>query len=110
MKKELPIAINTYKKAIVDNNTTLFDECFKQDATVTDAGKTYEGIEAIKEWGDELSRMTLNTKVTSIESTNTTACIKTYVEGDFKNSPLSFIYNISLRQDKIQSLDIKVNR
>ena len=108
MDNELPVAINKYKQAIIDNNAILFDECFTQDAVVVDAGKTYKGIQAIKEWGDELSKMNLKTDITAVSSDDKVATISTHVSGDFERSPLSFRYGITLKDDKISALDIKV--
>jgi hypothetical protein len=108
MNNELPVAINKYKQAIVDNNTVLFDECFAKDAVVVDAGKTYTGIRAIKEWGDELSKMNLSTDITDVAADDTTATILTHVSGDFERSPLSFRYSMTLKDGKISTLDIKV--
>jgi hypothetical protein len=110
MTNQLPVAVSKYKQAIIDNSTELFNECFNVDAVVTDNGKTYTGLEAIKAWGDELHGMSLSTKITSADADEDTARIATYVEGDFKNSPLPFIYAMTLKNNKIQSLAIKVNK
>lgn len=108
MSNQLPAAVSKYKHAIVDNSNALFDECFTEDAVVTDAGKTYTGIQAIKEWGDELSKMNLKTDITDATAEDTTATISTHVSGDFERSPLSFLYSMTLKDDKISTLDIKV--
>ena len=108
MNEELPEVIRTYTQAIVDNTSELFNKCFAEDAVVSDAGKTYTGITSIKEWGDELSKMKLKTDVTNVTADDTIANISTHVSGDFKRSPLSFLYSIVLKDNKIQTLDIKV--
>ena len=57
MTKELSPAVIAYQQAIVDNHAAVFRECFREDAVVTDNGKTYRDLDEIKDWGDELSKI-----------------------------------------------------
>ena len=108
MTDALPSAIIAYQQAMVDNDTSRFRECFRDDAVVTDDGKTYTGLDEIIGWGDELSKLELDTDITSAEAGDQEATITTLVAGDFKGSPLPFRHSIKLKDGKISRLDIAV--
>jgi len=108
MIENLPKPIAIYVSAENSGDTSLFDQCFADSATVRDENETHEGLAAIKEWKAETKRKYQHTidplrvveKVGAFVVTNR-------LTGNFPGSPIELEFVFTIRNDKIISLEIR---
>ena len=108
MIDNLPKPIALYVAAENSGDTTLFDQCFTEDAVVRDEGKTIEGLAAIKEWKAETKKKYQHTiePLSSIQKDDKTI-VTNRLTGNFPGSPIELEFVFTLDRDKIVSLEIR---
>jgi len=110
MNITLPEPIATYfrTKGGADPDETL--ACFAPTATVVDAGEEMEmiGHDAIRKWmSGTVASYNLTTEVTRAVEEEGKTIVSALVSGDFPGSPIEFDYDFTLRDGKIERLEIR---
>ena len=83
-------------------------ECFTDDATVKDEGKTYTGHADISDWKANSSRKFAYTVAPfAIENADGRVVVTAKVAGNFPGSPIDLRYLFAVEGSKIASLEIK---
>lgn len=83
-------------------------ECFTDEATVRDEGKTYTGRAAISDWKASSSRKFAYTVAPfAIENADGRLVVTAKVAGNFPASPIDLRYLFVVEDGKIASLEIK---
>jgi SnoaL-like domain len=104
----MPHTVSAYFAADARDGAAV-SECFTDDATVRDEGKTYVGRDAIRDWKAASSRKFQYSVVPfGIETTNGQLVVTAKVEGNFPGSPVDLRYFFAIDGDKIASLEIKL--
>ena len=108
MIENLPKPIALYISAENSGDTTLFDECFAEDAVVRDENETHTGLAAIKEWKAETKTKYQHTieslKFLEEDGKN---IVTNRLTGNFPGSPIELEFVFIVRGDKIVSLEIR---
>jgi len=83
--------------------------CFTNDAVVKDEGETYEGLNAIRRWRQEVAaKYTYTCEPLRSEQANGKTIVTCRLEGTFPGSPIDLRFIFGLERGKIASLEIKV--
>src|SRR3989475_8917043 len=108
MIDNLPKPIALYVAAENSGDTTLFDQCFTEDAVVRDEGKTIEGLAAIKRWKAETKKKYRHT-IEPLASAQKDGknIVANRLTGNFPGSPIELQFIFGLDGDKIASLEIR---
>lgn len=110
-----PSAISTLPESLVlyfevsnGADDLRLDDCFAPDATVRDESQTHQGLQAIRLWLRE-ARCKYQQQVEPLSLTRDGARVTVAgkVSGNFSGSPLKLNHVFELRDDKIQSLEIR---
>ena len=108
MIENLPKPIALYISAENSGDTTLFDQCFAEDAVVRDENETHTGLAAIKEWKAETKTKYQHTieslKFLEKDGKN---IVTNRLTGNFPGSPIELEFVFIVRGDKIVSLEIR---
>ena len=81
--------------------------CFAEDAVVHDEGRSREGISAIREWAEEVSkRYHPSVEVIRVEAMDGKTVLSGRVSGNFPGSPVELRYVFTLDGGKIARLEI----
>ncbi len=81
--------------------------CYSEDAVVRDEGQTRQGIPAIGEWAEEVSRKYRPmVEVLAVAETDGRTVVTGRVSGNFPGSPLDLRYAFTLNGEKIARLEI----
>jgi hypothetical protein len=108
MIENLPKPIAIYVSAENSGDTSLFDQCFADSATVRDENETHEGLAAIKEWKAETKRRYQHTiDPLSMVEKDGTFVVTNRLTGNFPGSPIELEFVFTIRNDKIISLEIR---
>lgn len=109
MPLELPTPVRRYFEAERADDTRHMGDFFAADATVTDEGRTYTGLEAIRIWKQE-SKAATSYQVTPLKAEQVEGrfVVTGRVEGDFPGSPVNLRYFFRLSDDRIMSLEIRL--
>ena len=107
MIDNLPKPVAIYIAAENSGDTTLFDECFVEDAVVRDERETHSGLAAIKDWKVETKRKYQHT-VDPLRLTKEDGkfIVINRVSGNFPGSPIELDFVFAIEGDKIVSLEI----
>lgn len=114
MSAQLEKPIADYIQAVNDHNSDAFLACFASDALVTDVGRDFHGIAAIKEWSDrEIFGDNVTLQVTAFTCQDDKTIVTTKVDGNFDKTnlpdPLLLDHHITVTDDKITRLLILQN-
>ena len=108
MIENLPKPIALYVLAENSGDTSLFDQCFADSATVRDENETHEGLADIKEWKTETKRKYQHTIAPlSIIEKDGAFVVTNRLTGNFPGSPIELEFVFTIRNDKIVSLEIR---
>jgi len=81
--------------------------CFSETAIVRDEGQTRQGLSAIREWAEEVSRKYRPTvEIIDAAETDGKTVVRGRVSGDFPGSPIELRYILTLKGEKISRLEI----
>lgn len=108
MIPEIPRPVAVYLEAEEAKDVERFDDCFAADAIVHDEGHDHRGIPAIKAWKSEADAK----YQTLVEPLGTTSegpvtTIRARVSGTFPGSPIELRFMFTVKNDRIQELEIK---
>ena len=107
MIDDLPKPIVLYVSAENSGDTTLFDDCFVEDAVVRDERETHRGLAAIKEWKAETKRKYQHSvDPLRIAERDGKLIVTNRLTGNFPGSPIELDFVFTLVGDKIVSLEI----
>lgn len=108
MAMTLPAALRTYMNSEATRDTELLSQCFAADAEVVDEGRTYRGIDAIREW-KRASHARYRYTVTPLGVTRHEGDFRMLanVAGTFPGSPIQLMYVARIAGEKIASLAIR---
>lgn len=107
MAVNLPNVIARYFDADRERDAQAVSDCFDPVASVRDERKTYEGIDAIRQWKAEASRKyTYTVEPFTIATEGDRTVVTNHVVGDFPGSPVDLRYIFTLRDEKIAELEI----
>lgn len=108
MIDNLPKPIARYFKAENSGDTSLFDQCFVDDAVVRDEDEMHRGLAAIKEWKAETKRKYQHTvDPLSMAKQDDKIVVTNKLTGNFPGSPIELEFVFTLKGDKIVSLEIR---
>jgi hypothetical protein len=104
---DLPEPIKAYVAAENGDDPQAFAQCFADDAVVRDEGRTFEGLDAIKQWKVETKKKYRHT-VEPIRSIRREGAIlvTSRLTGSFPGSPVTVDFIFKLEGGKIVSLEI----
>ncbi|MFF3378536.1 nuclear transport factor 2 family protein [Streptomyces sp. NPDC002680] len=105
----LPETITRYLAAHRAHDTAAAITAFTGDATVTDDGRTYEGIAAIERWlGRAATEFTYTVELTGAQRTDAARFVAVqHLEGDFPGGTVDLRYRFALRGGLIERLVIE---
>jgi hypothetical protein len=104
---DLPIILKNLLQAQENFDSILYSECFSDDATVFDEGKTYKGIEEIKSWNEKTNEeYKIKLEVLEVFNKDQMSVLTTKISGTFEGSPIVLKYQFEIENDKISSLKI----
>jgi ketosteroid isomerase-like protein len=106
---ELPDVVTSYLSAHRAHDTAAALAAFTDDATVIDAGNTYNGTAAIKNWLNRSStEFTYTVELTAAHKTDATRYTATNrLEGNFPGGIVDLRYQFALRDGLIERLVIE---
>ena len=106
MPIDLPKPIDTYFAADKGDSEAFF-RCFTDLAVVKDAGHTYTGLVAIKQWKtDSAKKYTYTSAPFACEEDDGKTIVTSRLTGNFPGSPVDLRYVFGLEGGKITSLEI----
>ena len=107
MSTKIPKLIENYVQASNSRNLKSFLQCFTEDATVLDEGKTLQGKKAIENWFHQTrEKYKFTTEPISVEDQKNAMILTAKVTGDFPGSPVTLKYRLEINNDRIQDLRI----
>ena len=108
MTVAVPEVINTYFRAIHDDDDDAMVACFTDDAEVTDEGRTRRGADEIRAWREETaSAYQYRAEAVRVERDGDRFVATTKVTGNFPGSPVEMGYAFTLHGGLIRRLDIE---
>jgi hypothetical protein len=103
----LPKPIALYVAAENRGEPNLFDQCFAENAIVSDENETHEGLAAIKKWKAETKKKYQHTvDPLSVAEKDGKTVVTNRLTGNFPGSPIELDFVFTLGGDKIVSLEI----
>jgi hypothetical protein len=85
----------------------ILEDCFAKDATVVDEGRTYLGLDAVREWMRvSLARYDHTATPLSAVVDGMTCEVTARVTGKFPNGPITLHHVFALRDSRIAMLKI----
>jgi hypothetical protein len=103
----LPKPIALYMAAENSGDTNLFDQCFAENAVVSDENETHKGLTAIKKWKAETRKKYQHTvNPLNIKKESGKFIVTNRLTGNFPGSPIELDFAFTLQGDKILSLEI----
>jgi ketosteroid isomerase-like protein len=104
---KLPKPVADYVAGANAKDVEAVAACFGEDAVVRDEGQTRQGLTAIREWVEEVSRKYRPTvEVLDAVETDGKTIVRGRVSGDFPGSPIELRYAFVLEGEKIGRLEI----
>ena len=105
---DMPGVITRYLRAADERDYRACADCFTEDATVLDEGKTYQGREQIYHWrSDGVSQWTYTTTVTGSAMLSPEQYrVQADVDGDFPGGHAALTWTFTLRGGLIADLRI----
>lgn len=108
MSLNLPQPILDYFAADRLSNGDAVAQCFSENATVQDEGRSHHGVSAIRRWKTESSlKYTYTVEPLSVVSQGKEVIVTSRLTGTFPGSPTNLRYIFALAADKIENLEIK---
>lgn len=108
MIENLPKPIAIYVSAENSGDTSLFDQCFADSATVRDENETHVGLAAIKEWKAETKRKYQHAiEPLMVVEKDGAFVVTNRLTGNFPGSPIELEFVFTIRNDRIISLEIR---
>jgi hypothetical protein len=108
MSIQLPKAIELYMSSENAHDFEALAACFATDATVTDEGRTREGLADIAAWRRETTQKYRHTvEPVAVAERDGKTIVATKVSGDFPGSPVTLDFIYRLKDGKISSLEIQ---
>ena len=102
----LPAPMAAYFAADPRNPDALA-RCFTTGARVKDEGRTYVGVDAIKEWKAAASAAyTYTVEPFALDEKGSSQVVRSRVTGNFPGSPVDLQYHFRLERGLIASLEI----
>lgn len=81
---------------------------FTHDATVIDDGKTYRGLDQIKQWRMKANKYNFDIEVVGIILEQDIYLVKTWLTGNFSPpNPMKLTFHFKLAEEKITYLHIE---
>jgi hypothetical protein len=103
----LPIPVAKYIAAANAQDINAVTACFSEGAVVRDEGKNRQGIAAIREWAEEVSKKYRPAvEVIDAAQTDGRTIVTGRVSGNFPASPIDLRYVFTLSGEKIARLEI----
>jgi SnoaL-like domain len=107
MIENLPKPIRLYIAGENTGDANLFDQCFAEDAAVSDENETHTGLADIKKWKAETKRKYQHTvEPLSFTEEEGKTIMTNRLTGNFPGSPIELEFVFTLNGDKIVSLEI----
>jgi SnoaL-like domain len=107
MIDNLPKSIALYVAAENSGDPNLFDQCFAENAIVSDENETHEGLAAIKKWKAETKKKYQHTvDPLSVAEKDGKTVVTNRLTGNFPGSPIELDFVFAIQGDKIVSLEI----
>ena len=105
---DLPEIVQSYQVAHDRRDTDGALSAFAADAVVQDDGRTYRGLEAIRDWLSRASvQFTYSRTLTDVEAAGAnTWLVRNRLEGDFPGGVVDLSYRFVLQDGLIAQLDI----
>lgn len=105
---QLPDAVTLFFEISNGADPSRVADCFAVDANVIDEEKKHQGIKAIESWQRQV-REAFSFTVTplSASSAGNHLTVEARIVGDFPGSPLELDHLFVLKNDRIQSLEIR---
>ncbi len=108
MIDDLPKPIALYMAAENSGDTNLFDQCFAENAVVSDENETHKGLTAIKKWKAETRKKYQHTvDPLSVKKDRGKFIVTNRLTGNFPGSPIELEFVFTLEGDKIVALEIR---
>lgn len=99
--------VSTYISGANAQDINAVTACFSEGAVVQDEGRTRQGIAAIREWVEEVSKKYHPTvEVIDVAETDGKIILRGRVSGNFPGSPIDLSYAFNLDGEKIARLEI----
>jgi hypothetical protein len=107
MIDNLPKPIALYVSAENSGDPNLFDQCFAENAIVSDENETHEGSAAIKKWKAETKKKYQHiVNPLRMAEQGGKFVVTNRLTGNFPGSPIELDFVFTLAGDKITSLEI----
>ena len=107
MIDNLPKPIALYVAAENSGDPNLFDQCFTENAIVSDENETHEGMDAIKKWKAETKKKYEHiVDPLRIAEQSGKFIVTNRLTGNFPGSPIELDFVFTIQGDKIVSLKI----
>ncbi len=107
MTVPVPGAIDSYFRAIAQDDSDALIACFTGDAEVSDEGNVYRSPEEIRAWRERTrSAYRYTADVLRAERVGDRYVVTTRLTGNFPGSPVEVPYHFALRDGLISKLDI----
>jgi hypothetical protein len=104
---QLPRPVATYVEGANAQDIDAVTACFTASAVVQDEGQSRQGMAAIREWAEEVSRKYRPTvDVIDVAEADGRTIVTGRVSGDFPGSPIELHYVFALNGGKIDRLEI----
>jgi hypothetical protein len=107
MSIDLPPAIDLYVMIENSGDVEMLSECFASNASVRDESRTYQGLDAIREWKADTKKK-YNHAIAPLDvfQRGGKTVLKAKLTGDFPGSPVTLDFSFVLEDGKIVSLEI----
>jgi hypothetical protein len=107
MIDNLPKSIALYVAAENSGDPNLFDQCFAENAIVSDENETHEGLAAIKKWKAETKKKYQHiVNPLRMAEQGGKFIVTNRLTGNFPGSPIELDFVFTIQGDKIVSLEI----
>jgi SnoaL-like domain len=107
MIDNLPKSIALYVAAENSGDPNLFDQCFAENAIVSDENETHEGLAAIKKWKAETKKKYQHiVNPLRMAEQGSKFIVTNRLTGNFPGSPIELDFVFTIQGDKIVSLEI----
>ena len=87
MTTSLPAIVTTYFPLAAQGDSEAYLALFDDDAVVEDEGKTYRGIEAIRQWRTDVPQVTYDITAADVQADG--VVVTATITGDFPGSPFA---------------------
>ena len=103
MTDSLPAPIAAYYAAETPKEIA---QCFTQDGIAVDERNTHRGRDAIRQWREEVAKISYSQEVLSVRRDGNHVTVMTRISGAFKGSPVDLKNVFDLEGDMIARLEI----